>query len=99
MLYLSKKIYLICGHLPTQVGAMTSHHNLGVAQRIILQHCYPGFGINNRYPSMNISYDLTIHYMSEISYPVKLVIVMYTSPPGLSHLWANLQVILANQSI
>ena len=23
---------------------------------------------------MNISYDLTIHYMSEISYPVKLVI-------------------------
>ena len=38
--------YLICGHLPAQVGAIASHHNLGVPQRVILQHCYPGVRVN-----------------------------------------------------
>ena len=38
--------YLICGHLPAQVGAIASHHNLGVPQRVILQHSYPGSRVN-----------------------------------------------------
>ena len=64
------EIHLICGHLPSQVGAMTSHHYLGVPHRVILQHGYPGLVDQSR------PFQLCPIYVSN---PVKLVTVYLSS--------------------